>query len=133
MPVTTSNPGDYQVLLWLKIQVLGELRSSERLFLIDHYLTYCQTHSLYLTRQMEQLERDATQQQVLRPAQLAAMLYAMERCRQQGLLKAELVRAWCQRAVRQAEGDESEETCQRPSRGIKQVALYLFHSESTAK
>jgi DNA-binding PadR family transcriptional regulator len=107
---TASNPGDYQTLFWLKIQALEYLRPSERIYVIDHYLTYCQTHIFYLTGQMERLERDATQQQFMRPAQLAATLYAMERYHRQWYLEIELVREWRRREVQQAEREQPEET-----------------------
>ena len=112
---TTSNLGDYQALFWMKIQVLEFLRPSERLYVIDHYLTYCQTHVFYLTGQMEQLERDATQQQFMSPDQLAATLYAMRRYRRQWQLEIELVREWRQREVQRAEGEQSQET---PHNGV---------------
>ncbi|HEV2458847.1 MAG TPA: PadR family transcriptional regulator [Ktedonobacterales bacterium] len=107
---TTSNLGDYQALFWMKIQVLEFLSPSERLYVIDHYLNYCQTHVFYLTGQMEQLERDAAQQQFMSPDQLVATLYAMERYRRQWQLEIELVREWRQREVQRAEGEQSQET-----------------------
>jgi len=107
---TTSNPGDYQTLFWLKLPVLGYLRPSARLYLIDHYLTYCQTHIFHLTSQMEHLERDATQQQFMSPAQLEATLYAMERYRRQWQLELELVREWRQRELQRAEAEHPGET-----------------------
>jgi DNA-binding PadR family transcriptional regulator len=103
---TTSNPGDYQTLFWMKVQVLDFLRPSERFYLIDHYLTYCQTHVFYLTDQMEQLEREAAQQQFMSPAQLEATLYAMRRYRRQWQLEIELAREWRQRELLRAEGTE---------------------------
>jgi DNA-binding PadR family transcriptional regulator len=107
---TTSNPGDYQTLFWMKVQVLDFLRPSERFYLIDHYLTYCQTHVFYLTDQMEQLAREAAQQQFMGPAQLEATLYAMQRYRRQWQLEIELVREWRQREVLRAEGAQPEES-----------------------
>jgi DNA-binding PadR family transcriptional regulator len=107
---TTSNPGDYQTLFWMKVQVLDFLRPSERFYLIDHYLTYCQTHVFYLSDQMEQLEREATQQQFMSATQLEATLYAMQRYRRQWQLEIELVREWRQREALRAEDAQPEES-----------------------
>jgi DNA-binding PadR family transcriptional regulator len=107
---TTSNPGDYATLFWMKVQVLEFMRPGERFYLLDHYLTYCQTHVFYLTGQMEQLESEAAQQQFMSPAQLEATLYAMERYRRQWQLELDLVREWRQREVLRAEGEQPQET-----------------------
>jgi DNA-binding PadR family transcriptional regulator len=107
---TTSNLGDYQALFWMKIQVLEFLRPSERLYVVDHYLNYCQTHIFYLTSQMEHLERDAAQQQFMSTDQLAATLYAMRRYRRQWQLEIELVREWRQHELQRAEGEQPVET-----------------------
>jgi DNA-binding PadR family transcriptional regulator len=50
---TTSQPGDYQRLFQLKATVLGLLTPTERLWLIDHYRTYCQAHIFHLTAEIE--------------------------------------------------------------------------------
>lgn len=52
---TTSNPGEYQRLFRQKVTVLYLLKPAERLYLIDHYINYCQTHVLHLTAEGEDL------------------------------------------------------------------------------
>jgi hypothetical protein len=94
----------------MKVQVLEFMRPSERFYLLDHYLTYCQTHVFHLTGQMEQLEREAAQQQFMSPAELEATLYAMKRYRRQWQLEIELVREWRWREVQRAEGEQPKET-----------------------
>ncbi len=54
---TTSNPGEYQRIFHTKIAVLYLLKPSERLYLIDHYINYCQAHVLHLTAEAEDLAR----------------------------------------------------------------------------
>ena len=115
---TTSNPGEYSTLFWMKIQVLDHMRPSERFYLLDHYLTYCQTHVFHLTGQMEQLEREAAQQRFMSPAELEATLYAMKRYRRQWQLEIELVREWRQREVQRAEGEQPGETDSAKTSGL---------------
>jgi DNA-binding PadR family transcriptional regulator len=52
---TTSNLGEYQRLFHYKVPLLYLLQPSERLFLIEHYLSYCQAHVLHLTGQANDL------------------------------------------------------------------------------
>ena len=50
---TTSNPGEYQRIFQQKVPVLYLLQPFERLYLIDHYLNYCQAHVLHLAAEAE--------------------------------------------------------------------------------
>ncbi|MEO7019833.1 MAG: PadR family transcriptional regulator [Ktedonobacteraceae bacterium] len=52
---TTSNPGEYQRIFMHKVPVLYLLQPFERLYLIDHYINYCQAHVLHLTAEAEDL------------------------------------------------------------------------------
>jgi|SRR5581483_4774939 len=52
---TTSNPGEYQRIFHHKVAGLGLLKPSERLYLLDHYINYCQAHVLHLTAEAEDL------------------------------------------------------------------------------
>jgi DNA-binding PadR family transcriptional regulator len=45
---TSSNPGEYQYIFLHKVTALPLLSSAEQLYLIDHYLNYCQTRVLHL-------------------------------------------------------------------------------------
>jgi DNA-binding PadR family transcriptional regulator len=67
----TSNPGDYRTIFWYKVLFLSDIRPDERLFLIDHYLNYCQAHIFHLTHERETLIRDNAQQHWLTDEQFA--------------------------------------------------------------
>lgn len=67
---TTSNPGDYRTIFWFKVLFLSDLRPDERLFLIDHYLNYCQAHVFHLAHEQDTLMRDNARQHWLTDEQL---------------------------------------------------------------
>jgi DNA-binding PadR family transcriptional regulator len=71
---TTSNPGDYQRLFLHKVPYLEFLKSTERMYLIDHYVNYCQAHVLHLTAEKEDLAHGNH----ISPAQLAVTLDVMQ-------------------------------------------------------
>lgn len=52
---TTSNPGEYQRIFPFKVPVLCLLQPAERMYLLDHYINYCQAHVLHLTSEAEEL------------------------------------------------------------------------------
>lgn len=52
---TTSNPGEYQRIFTHKVPVLYFLQPHERLYLLDHYINYCQAHVLHLVAEAEDL------------------------------------------------------------------------------
>ncbi len=56
---TSSNPGEYQKLFWAKVMSFDLLAPAERGYLLDHYLTYCQTHVFYLDRELAALADEA--------------------------------------------------------------------------
>lgn len=56
---TTSNLGDYQFIFWYKVANLSLLTHSERLFLVDHYITYCQTSIFHYLAEMADMPRHA--------------------------------------------------------------------------
>ncbi len=49
---TTSNLGDYQRIFWFKVPNLDLLTLEERLYLLDHYITYCQSHIFHYTAEI---------------------------------------------------------------------------------
>jgi DNA-binding PadR family transcriptional regulator len=53
---TTSNPAEYQKLFLHKVQAMEHLQPAERLFLLDHYLNFCQAHILYMTAKLEEVK-----------------------------------------------------------------------------
>ncbi len=56
---TSSNPGEYQKLFWAKMMSFDLLAPAEQGYLLDHYLTYCQTHVFYLDRELAALADEA--------------------------------------------------------------------------
>lgn len=73
---TTSNPGDYQKIFWLKAGQLMYLSLNERLQLIDHYLNYCQNHVLYLGTKVDHLKFAGTGE--IEPIHHSAILETLE-------------------------------------------------------
>jgi hypothetical protein len=57
-----------------KVAFLEFLKSAERLYLIDHYVNYCQAHVLHLIAEKEDLARTNH----LSPSQLEATLNVMQ-------------------------------------------------------
>ncbi len=89
---TTSNMGDYQRLFHLKASIFLFLAHAERLYLIDHYLHYCQTHIWHLTTEIEDLaarSQPFQQRDLWLPATLEVMQHRADQWR--------LELAWAQR------------------------------------
>ena len=101
---TTSNPGDYPKLFWLKVQFLEFLQPSERLYLLDHYLNYCQTHIFHVQSEMADLAEEARAKQFMTAEQLQTTLYTMEHLLSQWRLEFEHARDWREREVARLEG-----------------------------
>lgn len=53
---TQSNLGEYKKLFGYKFIFIDLLDSSEQLYLLDHYIHYCQTHIFHLESEMEDLK-----------------------------------------------------------------------------
>ncbi|GHO87141.1 PadR family transcriptional regulator [Dictyobacter formicarum] len=90
---TTSNPGNYQRIFRLKALHLEFLPPKDQLFLVDHYLYYCQTAAHYLREEAQDMKTNAlkreTSSEMLRASALDLMATAAEQW--------ELERAWAQR------------------------------------
>ncbi|GCE30662.1 hypothetical protein KDA_61460 [Dictyobacter alpinus] len=56
---TTANPGEYQKIFAQKACYLHLLEPIERLHIIDHYITYCQTHIHHKTNEAEDIRLKA--------------------------------------------------------------------------
>ena len=76
---TTSNPGEYSKFFWQKVCFLEYLHPAERLHLIDHYINYCQTHTLHLKAQAKNLVEGQMQYHAMDMAQLEATLHVLRR------------------------------------------------------
>jgi len=73
---TVSNPGDYQRIFFIKSCCLKPLTPAERLYLIDHYINYCQAHVLHLQHEIKDMESDPLKHQYI--LSVEAVLRAMQ-------------------------------------------------------
>jgi DNA-binding PadR family transcriptional regulator len=55
---TSLNPGEYRKVFGQKSVFLDVLRPDERLYVVDHYINYCQTHVLHLTAEADDMARN---------------------------------------------------------------------------
>lgn len=101
---TTSNPGDYGRLFWLKVQSFDDLQAAERLYLTDHYLNYCQTHFFHLKTEMADLAEENARQHFFTPERLEATLYTMRHYLEQWRLELDSAHSLRERVVARAEG-----------------------------
>ncbi len=105
---TTSNPGDYQKLFLQKVTVLEFLNPAERLYLIDHYINYCQAHVLHLTAEAEHLVRDVSDRGYMKASQLDATVNVMHHMAEQWELELAWARNLRKKEILQTEGQELE-------------------------
>ena len=103
---TTSNPSDYHNLFWVKMQFFEFLQPAEQLYLVDHYINFCQTHIFHLTSQMDDLARRAPEKGFLTPHQLEITLATMRHLQNRWRLELEEAKSWRSRYVAQLEGLE---------------------------
>lgn len=94
---TTSNPGDYHNIFWIKVQFFEFLQPAEQQYLIDHYINYCQTHIFFLTSEMDDLARRAPEKGFLTPHQLEITLATMQHLQNRWRLELEQARRWRER------------------------------------
>ena len=90
---TTSNPGDYQKLFLQKVPVMEFLKPTERLYLIDHYINYCQAHVLHLIAEVEDLVRNVNNKGFMKPSQLETTVNVMQHMIDQWRLELEWARS----------------------------------------
>ncbi len=99
---TTSNPGEYRQIFLQKVSVLRFLKPAERLFLIDHYINFCQAHILHLIAEREDFV--ANKGFELGPAYLSATLNVMQHLIDQWQLELDWARSLREQELSQAEG-----------------------------
>ena len=99
---TTSNPGEYRQIFLQKVSVLRFLKPSERLYLIDHYINYCQAHILHLTAEREDLV--ANKGFVLSPSHLSSTLNVMQHLIDQWQLELDWAGSLREQELSQAKG-----------------------------
>lgn len=104
---TTSNAGDYQRIFWYKVPCLRLLDLPERLFLLDHYATYCQTQIFHFLAEIADMrtnhENYYPEPAIGREAVLFVMDHVLAHWRQE-LASAQ---QWRARVVADAEGLQS--------------------------
>lgn len=83
---TTSNPGEYSKLFFQKAFSLDLLQVEERLYLIDHYINYCQAHILHLRAEQEDILQNGLDYG-LKSVLIASISNAQQHLRQQWQLE----------------------------------------------
>ena len=100
---TTSNPGDYQRIFLHKVRFLEFLKPTERLYLIDHYINFCQAHVLHLTAEEEDLARTNH----LSPSKLDVTLNVMQHMIDQWQLELEWAKSLHEKELARRESNAS--------------------------
>ena len=111
---TTSNPGEYRQVFLQKVPTLRYLKPAERLYLIDHYINYCQAHILHLTAEGEDLQVGKH----LSPAHLSATLKVMQHLIDQWRLELEWVRSLREEEINRSEDTDSAWSAAHLDNGI---------------
>jgi DNA-binding PadR family transcriptional regulator len=106
---TTSNPGEYRRIFWFKLPNLHWLEPAERLYLLDHYINFCQTHLFHLTTERRDLERKAAQIDIMSAEQLEATLEAMRITQDQWRLELDSTRVWRERELAKIEKQQHQQ------------------------
>lgn len=99
---TTSNQGDYQRIFWYKVPDLYLLSQSEQLYLLDHYITYCQAHIFHYTAEIADIPKASQVFDAPAPHDQATV-FAMEHVLRLWRDELESVQRWRARIVAEAE------------------------------
>ena len=83
---TSSNPGEYSRLFLQKVFSFDLLEPEERLYLIDHYINYCQAHVLHQRAEQEDMLRNGLDYG-LKSILITAITNAQQHLRQQWQLE----------------------------------------------
>src|SRR5262245_14186886 len=105
---TTSNPGEYQKFFRYKVVHMGLLSLEERLHLIDHYLNYCQAHTLHLHTEAQDLVQENADSHFMSPAQLEATLDTMQHMANQWQAELEWVRRLREKEIAQVQAQQQQ-------------------------
>ena len=101
---TTSNPGDYGRIFWYKVPCLYLLDLPERLYLLDHYITYCQTHIFHFLAEIADMRGFHANFQRSPALAKESVLFVMEHVLAHWRQELESAQAWRARVVADAEG-----------------------------
>jgi DNA-binding PadR family transcriptional regulator len=75
---TTTNLGDYQRIFWYKVPCLYLLNLSERLYLLDHFITYCQTHIFHYVAELADMRQHEEHFQQAPPIYRDSAMFVIE-------------------------------------------------------
>lgn len=103
---TTSNPGEYQRIFHHKATILSILHQDKQLYLIDHYINYCQAHILHVTAESEDLTQRGPE--YMDTTWLHSVLNVMHHTKDQWQLELEWARALRQETVDQQQKPQQE-------------------------
>ncbi|HLI07702.1 MAG TPA: PadR family transcriptional regulator [Ktedonobacteraceae bacterium] len=117
---TTSNPGEYQKLFLHKVPLLHLVKHSERLYLLDHYLNYCQAHILHLMAESEYLASRANAPVSL--SQLETILDVMQHRIDEWRLELEWAGQLREKELARAEILDEQGKCVRGATGKQSVS-----------
>lgn len=128
---TTSNPGDYNEIFFQKSCYMEYLKPAERLYIIDHYINYCQAHVLHMMAETEDLRTTVMEQYSL--PNLDTIIDAM----QHSIDKWQLELTWAfhvrEREIAIAEGQAQsasakEQQATHAAQGLATPQFYFNHS-----
>ena len=102
---TTSNPGEYRQIFLQKVGVIRFLKPAERLYLIDHYINYCQAHILHLIAERDDLV--ANKGFELNPAHLSSTLNVIQHLIDQWQLELDWAKGLHERELASIESNTS--------------------------
>jgi len=89
---TTSNPGEYQKFFRFKVPHMELLSLEEHLHLLDHYINYCQAHTLHLHAEAHDLVQENADNHFMSAAQLESTLEVMRHMANQWQAELDWVR-----------------------------------------
>ncbi|HYG60877.1 MAG TPA: PadR family transcriptional regulator [Symbiobacteriaceae bacterium] len=89
---TASNPKGYQELFRYKVTAMQYLEPEERLYLFDHYISYCQAHIMHLTGEVKEYYQHPEYYTAWSPAQVESFLGVMRHVIRTWELEAEWAR-----------------------------------------
>lgn len=102
---TTSNPGEYRQIFLQKVPTLRYLKPAERLYLIDHYINYCQAHILHQMAEREDIQGRSAQ---IEPVHIEAVASVMQHLIDQWQLELDWAKSLRQQELSQAEGIDAK-------------------------
>jgi DNA-binding PadR family transcriptional regulator len=110
MMETTSNLGDYQKQFHYKIAYLDLLPSRESLYLLNHYINYCQACILHIKAEAENLVHELADNPTAKPFHLEMTLHMMNHRIEQWQAEVDWTMKLREKLVALVENEKSRET-----------------------